>query len=289
MSWRVCCSTKVPQGSVAQGGQYSIDNEIVAVRGPLRLTAADGYRMVARGVSLDLANKQLVGSGGVDGAIPAGTFSADRLNADLSARTITPDRQCALAHGTRKAEDALMKPLLPTIARWGIGSFAVTAAAFAGIQLSAQAIAGHNSNAPVSYAADRIELQDRQNRVVLSGNVKITQAGLNLDAARTIVNYTDAGSLKIQRIMATGGVQVTRGNERARGDTAVYDFNRRIITMAGNVRLNRGGDTLNGGRLVIDLATGVSSVDGRASGSSSVTGQGQSGGRVTGTFSVPEN
>ena len=129
----------------------------------------------------------------------------------------------------------------------------------------------------------------RQNRVVLSGNVKITQAGLNLDAARTIVNYTDAGSLKIQRIMATGGVQVTRGNERARGDTAVYDFNRRIITMAGNVRLNRGGDTLNGGRLVIDLATGVSSVDGRASGSSSVTGQGQSGGRVTGTFSVPEN
>ena len=78
-----------PARLVPQGGQYSIDNEIVAVRGPLRLTAADGYRMVARGVSLDLANKQLVGSGGVDGAIPAGTFSADRLNADLSARTIT--------------------------------------------------------------------------------------------------------------------------------------------------------------------------------------------------------
>ena len=99
-----------------------------------------------------------------------------------------------------------MKQLLPTMARWGIGSFAVTAAAFAGIQLSAQAIASHNSNAPVSYAADRIELQDRQNRVVLSGNVQITQAGLNLSAARTIVNYTDAGDLKIQRIMATGGV-----------------------------------------------------------------------------------
>ena len=90
-----------------------------------------------------------------------------------------------------------MKPLLPTIARWGLGSFAVTVAAFAGIQLSAQAIAGHNSNAPVSYAADRIELQDRQNRVVLSGNVRITQAGLNLNAARTIVNYSDAGSLSL--------------------------------------------------------------------------------------------
>lgn len=180
---------------------------------------------------------------------------------------------------------------IATAARWGIASFTLTLCAFAGIQAGAQAIAGHNSNAPVNYAADRIELQDRQNRVVLSGNVDITQAGLRLRAARTLVNYTDAGSLKIQRIMATGGVTVTRGDERAAGEVAVYDFNRRVITMAGNVRLNRGGDTLNGGRLVIDLKSGVSSVDGRANGSSSVTGAVQSSGsgRVSGTFSVPQN
>ena len=184
--------------------------------------------------------------------------------------------------------------LATTAARWAFGGFATTIALMAGIQSNAQAIAGHNSNAPVDFAANRIELQDRQNRVVLSGNVVIEQAGLRLTAARTLVNYSDAGSLSIQRIMATGGVVVTRGNERARGDTAVYDFNRRIITMAGNVRLNRGSDTLNGGRLVIDLRSGVSSVDGSASGSSSVSGADgptttNSGGRVTGTFSVPDN
>ncbi len=78
-----------PARLVAEGGQYSIDNDTIAVRGPMRLMTADGYRMTARGVSVDLANKQLVGAGGVDGAIPAGTFSADRLTADLSARTIT--------------------------------------------------------------------------------------------------------------------------------------------------------------------------------------------------------
>lgn len=168
--------------------------------------------------------------------------------------------------------------------------FAGTLALAGGVALYAQAIAGHNSDAPVNYAADRIELQDRQNRVVLSGDVRIDQAGLTLTAARTLVDYTDAGNLRIQRIMATGGVTVARGNERARGNVAVYDFNRRIITMAGDVRLNRGSDTLNGGRLVIDLRSGVSSVDGRASGSSSVTGaQSGSGGRVTGTFSVPKN
>jgi lipopolysaccharide export system protein LptA len=183
-----------------------------------------------------------------------------------------------------------MPNAISAAARSAALGFALTCVALAGIQAGAQAIAGHNSNAPVNYAADRIELQDRQNRVILSGNVDITQAGLRLQAARTLVNYTDAGSLKIQRIMATGGVTVNRGTERAAGDVAVYDFNRRIITMAGNVRLRRGSDTLNGGRLVIDLNTGISSVDGRASGSSSVTGvtSGSSNGRVSGTFSVPE-
>lgn len=185
-------------------------------------------------------------------------------------------------------------PLLKTAGRWGAAGFLLTiaafGAAFGGMYSHAQAIAAHNSNAPVNFGADRIELQDRQNRVVLSGNVDITQAGLRLQAARTLVNYSDAGSLDIQRITATGGVQVTRGDEAARGDVAVYDFGRRIITMAGNVRLRRGGDTLNGGRLVIDLRTGVSSVDGSASGSSSVTGTtSQGGGRVTGTFSVPQD
>ena len=73
----------------AQAGLYDIDEDTVAVTGPMRMIAADGYRMMARDVSVDLETKQLVGAGGVDGAIPAGTFSADRLTADLSARTVT--------------------------------------------------------------------------------------------------------------------------------------------------------------------------------------------------------
>ena len=186
------------------------------------------------------------------------------------------------------------RSLASTAMRWGLGGFVATAVAMASIQLSAQSIASHNSRAPVTYDAGRIELQDRQNRVLLSGNVTVTQAGLRVNSQRMLVNFSDAGSLSIQRITATGGVTVSRGNERASGDVAIYDFNRRIITMAGNVRLKRGSDTLNGGRLVIDLQSGVSSIDGRASGSSAVSGEPavstpSRGGRVTGTFIVPQN
>ena len=173
--------------------------------------------------------------------------------------------------------------------RSGVGGFALGSALVALGAAGAQGISGFNSDAPVNYAADRIELQDKQQRVVLSGNVDINQGDLRLRAGRTTVAYTDAGSLKIQRLDATGGVVVTRGPERARGDVAIYDFNRRIITLAGNVALNRGGDTLNGGRLVIDLASGITSVDGRAGGSSPALGGsgGGGGGRVSGSFSVP--
>jgi lipopolysaccharide export system protein LptA len=182
-------------------------------------------------------------------------------------------------------------PLKVLALRSLIGGMVLGAAALGAIaQSGAQAIGAHNTDAPVNFDADRLELQDRQNRVVLSGNVVVQQAGLTLRAARVTIAYTDAGTLQVQRIDATGGVQVTRGDEAARGEVAVYDFNRRVITMAGGVALNRGGDSLNGGRLTIDLRSGVSSIDGRASGGSSSLGTATSGsgGRVSGTFSVPK-
>lgn len=186
----------------------------------------------------------------------------------------------------------VQSPVAKLALRSLLGGFAIgTAALLAVGQSGAQTFGGHNSNAPVSFAADRIELQDRQDRVVLAGNVDITQADLRLRAARTTMAYSDAGDLKLHRIDATGGVSVTRGDQRAEGQVAIYDFDRRIITMAGNVQLRRGNDVLNGGRLVIDLNTGVASVDGRAGGGSpgvgGVSGS-SSGGRVTGTFSVPK-
>lgn len=164
--------------------------------------------------------------------------------------------------------------------RIALGAAAAGAVALAAQQLGAQAIAGHNSNAPVNYAADRIELQDKQKRVVLSGNVDISQGDLRLRAARTTVAYTDASSLRIQRMDATGGVVVTRSGETARGDVAIYDFNKEIITMVGNVRLTRtNGDNLNGGRMVIDLNSGTANVNGGGSGG---------GGRVSGSFAAPK-
>lgn len=73
----------------AEQGRYNFNAENVKIDGPVQFTAADGYRMTARDVTLDLDKRKLVGSGRVEGSIPAGTFSANHIEADLSARTVT--------------------------------------------------------------------------------------------------------------------------------------------------------------------------------------------------------
>ncbi|MCE2842323.1 MAG: LPS export ABC transporter periplasmic protein LptC [Novosphingobium sp.] len=80
----------------AQGGSYDYNRETVDVNGPVTFTAADGYRMTTGHVAIDLKGQRVLGNGGVNGAIPAGTFSAERLVADLNARTIALEGKARL-------------------------------------------------------------------------------------------------------------------------------------------------------------------------------------------------
>lgn len=152
----------------------------------------------------------------------------------------------------------------------------------------------HDSTAPIDFASDRIELQDRANRVLLTGNVRITQANMTLTAARMTVAYTGEitnGSPQVSRLDGSGGVTVTRPDQSARSQYAVYDLNRRVITMVGGVTLRQGTNTVSGGRMSIDLDTGRATIDGSGvRGGAAVPGQPGTqarGGRVTGRFSVP--
>ncbi len=81
--------TDGPARLTAEGGVYDIDKETVAVEGPVRFAASDGYAMTASGVSLDLKARTMRGDAGVSGEVPSGAFSADTLRADLPSRTIT--------------------------------------------------------------------------------------------------------------------------------------------------------------------------------------------------------
>ena len=59
-------------------------------------------------------------------------------------------------------------------------------AILATVPAQGQALKNHNSNAPVDFEADRIEVQDRADRAILAGNVKVRQGNLALDAALVV-------------------------------------------------------------------------------------------------------
>lgn len=153
-------------------------------------------------------------------------------------------------------------------------------------QQSVSALKGHNSNAPVDVTAERIEVQDRADRAIFAGNVHVAQAEMTLDTPRLTVAYSGnqggGQNVQIHRLDAAGGVVVKSPSETARGDFGVYDLDRKLITLIGNVQLNREQSRVNGARLVIDLDSGRAVVDGGP------PGVNQSGGRVTGHFTVPQ-
>lgn len=149
-------------------------------------------------------------------------------------------------------------------------------------QDSISALKGHDSKAPIDLSADRAEAQDRVDRAIFAGNVIVKQGNLTVRTARLTLAYASQGGIDVNRIDASGGVTVTSPSETARGDFAVYDLEEGLITMVGNVRLERGGSHLSGGRLTIDLDSGRAVMDGGLRG----VNQG-GGGRVTGRFTVP--
>jgi len=85
-----------PAVLTAPAGRYEIEQQQVDVDGTVQFNAADGYSMAARNVAIDLPGRSLVGRGRVEGEIPAGTFEADRILADLDARTVTLDGNARL-------------------------------------------------------------------------------------------------------------------------------------------------------------------------------------------------
>ncbi|MES2497649.1 MAG: LptA/OstA family protein [Pseudomonadota bacterium] len=149
--------------------------------------------------------------------------------------------------------------------------------AMAGAQ-TVNSLKKHDSNAPVDFAADRIELQDRADRAVLTGNVDVKQGDMRLRSARLTIAYNSAAQTEVTRMDASGGVVLTTATENARSQYAIYDLRTRLVTMIGNVVIARAGKgETRGNRLVLNMNSGAASLDGGGSG----------GGRVTGRFNPP--
>jgi len=176
-----------------------------------------------------------------------------------------------------------MRKFVPALALPAIAAVIVAVSPVAG-QEAGSALKGHDTDAPVDVAADRIEVQDRADRAIFSGNVDVRQGSLRLNSQRLTVAYSNTGGIEIRRLEASGGVTLRSPSETAQSQFAIYDLDQRLVTMIGGVTLTRGANHVEGARLVLDLDTGRAVMDG---GTPGAPGTQSNGGRVTGRFTVP--
>lgn len=149
----------------------------------------------------------------------------------------------------------------------------------------------HNTDAPIDVDARAIDVLDQNSKAIFSGDVRIVQGDMKLNADTVTVFYdrtNKAGDPTIQRLDAQNNVKLVTPTETASGRLGVYDVAQKTITLVGGVTLTRGESVLRGQRLSIDLETGRSKLDGAGTGSGTAPGSPTGGGRVSGRFVVPQ-
>lgn len=90
-----------PATIVSPKGRYNLNNQRVALDGPVNFHTADGYTLATHDVDLDMKSRQLASRNPVTGTMPMGTFSSDRMQADLDQKVVVLDGHARL-HMTQR-------------------------------------------------------------------------------------------------------------------------------------------------------------------------------------------
>ncbi len=146
---------------------------------------------------------------------------------------------------------------------------------------------GGDSKEPIKIDADKLDVLDKENRAVFSGNVVAVQGETTVRCSKMTVFYEGRGGQgggaataraaapapaagapagqgndsSIKRIECTGPVTVVSKTQAATSDNAVFDRANNVVIMTGNVALNDGPNITRGERLVYNTVTGVANVE----------------------------
>jgi lipopolysaccharide export system protein LptA len=132
-----------------------------------------------------------------------------------------------------------------------------------------------NRDQPVKIQAASLEVREKEKLATFSGDVYVLQGDTELRCKVLTVSYEEetggqtvkaadpgpGGQKQIRRIEAKGGVIVIQKDQKATGDTAVFNMRENTVMLMGNVVVTRGSDILRGHKLVVDLTNGISKMD----------------------------
>jgi lipopolysaccharide export system protein LptA len=139
-----------------------------------------------------------------------------------------------------------------------------------------------NRDQPVKIESDALEVRDKSQQATFIGKVKLTQGDTVLQCQSLVIFYENesaapaqkkaksaqksgggvgGGNQQIKRAEAKGDVLVTQKDQTAKGDNGVFDVKSNTVTLTGNVVVTQGTNVLRGERMLVNLTTGVSTVE----------------------------
>ena len=149
--------------------------------------------------------------------------------------------------------------LAPALAQEGLGE------SFGGLQVQ--------GDQPIAIESDQLDVDDRAAIATFSGDVSVEQGETRMRAQRLVVHYTQnqegggeeaqpasnmpGGSSEIERIEASGEVEIVSADQVATAQDANFDMATQVVVMTGDVVLSQGPNVATGCRLTIQMETGV--------------------------------
>ncbi len=109
-------------------------------------------------------------------------------------------------------------------------------------------------------ARDSLEFWEADQLAVARGDATVIseERRLRADVMTAYILPDATGKKSVQRIDAIGNVHISTGEEIILGREGVYEVDREIATICGNVRITRGENQLNGECAEVEMKTGRS-------------------------------
>ena len=158
----------------------------------------------------------------------------------------------------------------PIASLWTAALFVIALATTpAAAQLSGDGFA-LSGDQPVQVDGDRLEVLEDQGLAVFEGNVRVVQGPTVLRTGKLVIHYArgsdgsvTTGGAQIDRLEASGGVNIQSENRVATGESGTFDMASEMLTLSGSrVTLSEDGNVATGCKLTVDMRANRSKLEG---------------------------
>jgi len=119
-----------------------------------------------------------------------------------------------------------------------------------------------DTTAGIEVTADSLSVDQDTGSAVFVGNVVVMQGDLLLSAGTVEVIYATETN-EISRLNAAEGVTFVTATQATESQNAQYDITTGLLTLSGDVLLTQGASAISAQTMVINVADGTATMEGR--------------------------